>query len=97
MAITIEDTLRYPDYSPMLDTVINITTLESTEVIKGSSLKIKTNPSGAFSSQLCTGKFAIEIKPCSGVRYAEFVVEVTGATPSPITLIDLINNHSVTV
>ncbi|QGH72830.1 MAG: hypothetical protein [Podoviridae sp. ctLUJ1] len=97
MAITIQDTLRYPDYSPMPDTVIIITTLESTEVIKGSSLKVKTSTDGSFSTGLCTGKFSIEVKPCSGVQYAEFIVEVTDETPSPITLINLINNHSVTV
>lgn len=91
--INIDDVLVLPDGTPMKDAEITITTVKSDKVLTGSFLKVTTTDTGGFKTPLHTGIYTITSKPKRNHIVMEVSVEVTDLTPTPITLVQLINDY----
>ncbi|MGL4616516.1 MAG: hypothetical protein ACRCVV_22015 [Shewanella sp.] len=97
MAIQIQGVLIYPNGEPMKDTLVQITSYSTLEVIKGASTTVETDANGNIDTSLANGIFQLVVKPCKGSAYSTSYVEVTPETPSPISLVRLISEYQPSI
>lgn len=92
--IRIEEDLKLPNGNPMKEAKITITTIKSDQTLKGSFISVcSDDATGAVDIPLYEGIFNIKVKPNKGSISLDEDVEITSATPTPITLTKLVNDY----
>jgi len=91
--VTVTDALILPDGTPMKCAKLKLVAHSTGESLQGSAITIYTEDTGIVNFTLVNGVYKLSLIPNKEVASLEVLIEITETTPSPITVVDLVNNH----
>lgn len=94
--ITVTESIKNPTGSSLSNVLITITCIESAEVIKGAKSVEKSDEENKFNFTLSLGRYRVTVGREQKPIFYDKEVLVDEATPSTLTITELLNNYVYT-